>query len=103
MGWEHRGNNLYFYQKERLGNQVVSQYIGRGEIADLISLLAASEKEVRKAQTVKRQLEREIQEADLALDRQLDEIGDLVRGLLRVALMSNSFHTHKGEWRKRHD
>ena len=37
MGWEQRGNNRYYYRKEREGSRVKSVYVGRGEIADMIS------------------------------------------------------------------
>ena len=37
MGWEQRGNNLYYYRKVRVGSRVKSTYVGRGEIAHLIS------------------------------------------------------------------
>jgi len=37
MGWERRGNNQYYYKKEREGSRVKSVYVGCGEIAHMVS------------------------------------------------------------------
>lgn len=37
MGWEQRGTNKYYYRKEREGARVKSTYVGRGEIAQMVS------------------------------------------------------------------
>src|SRR5688500_8453371 len=37
MGWEQRGNHSYYYRKERSGSSVRSVYVGRGEVAHMIS------------------------------------------------------------------
>lgn len=37
MGWERRGTHQYYYRKERDGSRVKSVYVGRGEIANMIS------------------------------------------------------------------
>jgi len=42
MGWEQRGNNQYYYRKEREGSRVKSVYVGRGEIAHMISEIQSS-------------------------------------------------------------
>jgi hypothetical protein len=42
MGWEQRGNNSYYYKKEREGSRVKSVYVGRGEVAHMISQFESS-------------------------------------------------------------
>lgn len=42
MGWEQRGNNSYYYKKEREGSRVKSVYVGRGEIAHMVAQLQSS-------------------------------------------------------------
>lgn len=37
MAWEKRGNRSYFYQKKRIGGKVKSEYVGAGEVAELIA------------------------------------------------------------------
>lgn len=46
MGWEQRGNNSYYYKKERDGSRVKSVYVGRGEIAHMLSKLQSSSAEI---------------------------------------------------------
>ena len=48
MGWEQRGDNQYFYKKEREGTRVKSVYVGRGEVAHMISKLQSSSKVLEK-------------------------------------------------------
>src|SRR5687767_1996015 len=42
MGWEQRGNKCYYYKKQREGSRVKSIYVGRGEIAHMISQIQSS-------------------------------------------------------------
>ncbi len=42
MGWERRGAHSYYYRKEREGPKVKSVYLGRGEIAHMISQIQSS-------------------------------------------------------------
>lgn len=48
MGWEQRGTNLYYYKKEREGSKVKSIYVGRGEVAHMISKLESSSAELER-------------------------------------------------------
>ena len=45
MAWEKRGNNSYYYQKRRIGDRVVSDYIGAGPVAEMIALTDADERQ----------------------------------------------------------
>ena len=42
MGWEQRGNNSYYYKKEREGSRVKSVYVGRGEIAHMVAQIQST-------------------------------------------------------------
>ncbi|MFY9226864.1 MAG: hypothetical protein WAQ98_29580 [Blastocatellia bacterium] len=37
MGWERRGNKVYYYEKKRQGKKVVSVYLGRDDLAELLA------------------------------------------------------------------
>ena len=89
----------YYYRARKIGGQVVSQYIGRGEIGVLIAIGDALERE-------EREQEREAFRAwkqDLAsLDEPLEELNSLVDKLAHAALLAAGFHQHRrGEWRRR--
>lgn len=102
MGLEWRGNNLYYYEKERDGDKVRSRYAGKGEIAFLLhqmNLLRKEEAEFEKQyKNSTRQREMEIEaELDSAVES-VCEIGEL---LTTAFYLTNGFHQHKGQWRKR--
>ena len=70
MGWEQRGNNSYYYKKERDGSRVKSVYVGRGEIAHMIAQFQSSSAEAENLLRVKKSIEAdELQNAEAALDR----------------------------------
>ena len=97
MGWEQRGNHSYYYRKEREGSRVKSVYVGRGEIAHLISQIQSTspllERLARSAhsEAVKSQKN----------EAAMEQVSDLVRLITEAALLSAGFHTHKRQWRKR--
>ena len=39
MGWERRGGRQYYCRKNGRGGRATSEYVGRGDFADLVSLL----------------------------------------------------------------
>jgi hypothetical protein len=96
MAWERRGGRYYYYRKRRQGNQVVSEYIGAGELAESAAALDALEGQLRRAG-------REARLARLALDARVDEACDLIGALTYAALLAAGYHTHKGQWRKKRD
>ena len=94
MSWEQRGNKRYYYRKHRLGHQVVSEYVGAGELAQTSATLDALARERRQAQ-------RQQWESLRALDAQIDQVCDLIRALTYATLLTTGHHTHKGQWRKK--
>ena len=56
MGWEQRGNNSYYYKKERDGSRVKSVYVGRGEIAHMIAQFQSRSAELEKLLRVKKSI-----------------------------------------------
>ena len=94
MAWERRGNGLYYYQKKRDGDRVVSEYVGTGAAADLI----ADDRAKRKQQRAAWRRERD---AELEIDREIGDLVDVVKTLTAAALLATGHHTHRGQWRKR--
>ena len=76
MGWEQRGNNRYYYKKEREGSRVKSVYVGRGEIAHMVAQLQSSSPLLERfARTMKSPQQVEQEKAEAALDQLSDSIG----------------------------
>jgi hypothetical protein len=98
VAWEDRGNRQYYYRKRRIGNRVVSEYVGAGLRAELTAEEDMLEREHRKRE---RQEWNELKSEVQALDRELDSVGDLTRCLTRASLLLAGYHPHKGQWRKK--
>lgn len=97
MGWEQRGTHQYYYRKEREGSKVRSIYVGRGEIAHMISQIQSSSPVLeRLARTIRAPevVEREKAEA------QVLQLTDLIRSITQATLLAAGFHTHKRQWRR---
>ena len=95
MGWEQRGNNLYYYRKEREGSRVKSTYVGKGEIAHLISQFQTSSTAVERIARANRLPESKKTEAVL------DLASELIQLSTQAALLTAGFHTHKRQWRRK--
>src|ERR1041385_8158915 len=75
MGWEQRGANSYYYKKERDGSRVKSVYVGRGEVAQLISKLQGSSNDLENLMRAKKSIEtHELLRAEVTLDRAVELI-----------------------------
>ena len=97
MGWEQRGNNSYYYRKEREGSRVRSVYAGRGEIAHMVAQLQSSSpllERFARSMKLPQQVQQEKTEAAL------DQLSDSINVITQAALLSAGFHTHKRQWRK---
>ena len=98
MGWERRGNHEYYYRKERDGSRVNSTYVGRGEMAHMISKFEASSGEVEKLLRLKNSVEaQESERIEAALDRAVE----LVQLFTEATLLTAGFHTHRRQWRRK--
>ena len=102
MGIERRGNNLYFYDKERNGDKVRSVYSGKGETALILNQMRLwkkdeedYEKQRKNSETMReRQTENELDEA-------VETICEIGQMLTDAFLLTNGFHQHKRQWRKK--
>jgi len=98
MGWEQRGTNSYYYKKEREGSRVRSVYVGRGEVAQMVSKLQASSNEIEKLMWAKKSIEaNELERVEATLDRAIE----LSQLFTQAALLVAGFHTHKRQWRRK--
>ena len=98
VGWEQRGNNQYYYKKEREGSRVKSVYVGRGEIAQMVSQIQSSSTLVeRVARGLKSPEAIKFEQAEKALD----QAAELVEHLTIGALLAAGFQIHKRQWRRK--
>ena len=100
MPWEKRRKKHYYYSKRRCAGHVISDYVGCGETAQVIATLEALYREQRIAEQEQWRRERE---STKAADAEIDSLGASIRLLVAAALLAAGYHTHKGQWRSRHD
>ncbi|MFP5260887.1 MAG: hypothetical protein ACLGJB_03150 [Blastocatellia bacterium] len=99
MGIEQRRNgNLYYYKKKRVGNRVISEYVGGGLVVDLAQKRAEIEQEQKQAERERQRIERM---SMAEIDKQIDDFSRMVDTLMEAELISKGFHQHKRQWRRR--
>jgi len=98
MGWERRRKREYYYRKRRIGDRVVSEYVGTGPVAEAA---AAIDERERLAREEAREQWRRERERQRAIDEKVDRACHLIRNLTYAALLLNGHRMHRGQWRKR--
>ncbi len=97
MGWEQRGNNRYYYKKEREGSRVKSVYVGRGEIARMVSQIQSSSpvlERIARSLKTPETIKHENAEATL------EQVTDLIKMVTQATLLTAGYHTHHRQWRR---
>ncbi len=98
VAWERRGNNSYYYRKERDGSRVKSTYVGRGEMAHMIAGFESNSAELEKLLRARKSIEdQELERVEVAIDRAVE----LVQLFTEATLLTAGFHTHRRQWRRK--
>jgi hypothetical protein len=100
MAWEKRRRKRYYYTKRRCAGRIESDYVGAGESAQVIAALEALYREQQSSE--RHQWQRE-QESHRAADAEIDRLGADIRRLVAAVLLASGYHTHKGQWRLKHE
>jgi hypothetical protein len=100
MGWETRKGRPYYYHKTRIGGRVVSQYIGRGPLAEALIAFDAADRADR---AWKGHTQAEARQRDQEREQRLEALRAVLRDMTDAALLASGYHTHKGQWRKRRE
>jgi hypothetical protein len=96
MGWD---KGRYYTRSKKINGRVVREYVGVGQVGELVAQMDAIERQEREAERDTIRAEKAGLEA---LDAQLNELDDQADLLSRAALVVAGFRQHKrGEWRKR--
>jgi hypothetical protein len=98
MGWEQRGNNSYYYKKEREGSRVKSVYVGCGEFAHMVAQLQSTSPLLEKlARTMKSPEVIKAEKAEAAFD----QASELIQLTTQAVLLAAGFHSHHRQWRRK--
>ena len=98
MGWEARGNGLYYFRYRKVNGRVTRQYLGAGAVAELAAAADALRRADRKAAMEARRAEQARWREALAPLLELSRVADL---MARAALLAGGYHRHARTWRKK--
>ena len=100
MPWEERNGRLYYYRKRRDGDQVISEYIGSGWLADLT---AEQDEDKRLERAAERRAWNKEKAEILAVDREVNQTMDTCGTLAKAILIASGYRTHHGTWRRKRE
>ena len=87
----------YYYRSRRVGSRVLTEYLGAGRQGKLIAQLDAVNQEKRRTQFEQR---RRLIDRGRAPDDALDTACEAIQSATQAVLLTEGYHTHKGQWRK---
>lgn len=94
MSWETRNGRQVYTRTYRRDGQVVREYFGSGEVAELAAEHDLIEQRERRQRREQRQRE-------MRSEKQVDELCALATVLANAFLVSVGYHRHhRSEWRK---
>lgn len=100
MPWENRNGQDYYYRKRRDGDQVISEYVGSGWLAEIA---ASQDGEKRAEREAEHRIWNDAKAEILATDREVNQTLDTCHDLANAILLASGFHTHKGQWRRKRE
>ena len=98
MAWEKRGGKLYYYRSIRDGERVRKEYVGTGEMAEV---LARGDELIRRKQAEEHDRDRAEVECIETFTAPVVELLKVSITLARAELVAAGYHRYKGEWRLR--
>jgi len=101
MGVETRHDGkLYYYEKERRGDKVISRYVGGGLVVDLAEAYAQREADRKQAERERLEVTKRMMDE---IDSGVDPLGEVVNLMVEAQLLASGYHRHKRQWRKRRE
>jgi hypothetical protein len=101
MAWETRGEHgPYYTRSRRVNGRVVREYVGSGEVAEIVAL---ADETMRLQARAKAEQEREALERARETAAAGGDVDEAAEILARAEMVAAGWHRHKGEWRRRRD
>ncbi len=104
MAWETRSGaqGRYYTRSKRVGDRVVREYVGTGDVAELIALQDEQRRELRKMKQMSEEIA--FREKMAPIEQIAKDVENLVQLLdteLERNLNETGYYFHRGSWRKR--
>lgn len=102
MGLETRHGRTYYYKKRRVGNRVISEYCGSGEVGKLMFLWdqLGREEDWSEKETKRRSFEAEKLKQD-EIDQVIDAFCQDAKVFEDALFLINGYHIHSRQWRRK--
>ncbi len=102
MGWEKRARGgRYYTRSRRVNGKTIREYIGTGEMAEIVARLDAVDQKNRCFQA---EADRKLQNYLDNEDRTVGELCATVEAIVSGLLVVSGYHRHKrGEWRRKRE
>lgn len=94
----HVRRGRYWYRTRREGGRVVADYLGAGVVGWLFARFDDDDAAERQRRA---DAERANRKRHAEIDKAIAEHGRLVRAVTAGVLLTNGYHTHKRQWRKK--
>ncbi len=104
MAWETRSGaqGRYYTRSKRVGDRVVREYVGTGDVAELIALHDEQRRELRKMKQMSEEIAfREKMAPIELLAKDVENLFQLLDTELERNLNETGYYFHRGSWRKR--
>jgi hypothetical protein len=101
MSWESRGGKgAYYTRSTRRNGHIQREYLGCGEVAQIIAFFDAGDRAERAAEAA---AWREQKAREDGLDQMITELVHLTDALATAALLGAGCYQHHRQWRRRGD
>ena len=104
MGWETRGNTeaRYYTRSRREGDRIFREYVGCGDVAELIALKDEERRELREAVKIAVKIAFLDKTAPIEkIEKDLENLHKILNTELGRHFDDKGYDYHRGSWRKR--
>ena len=103
MAWETRnGRGRYLTRSKRVGDRVEREYLGTGDVAELIALKDEERRELREAVRIAAKIAFRDKTAPIEMiEKNMENLHKILNTELERHFDDKGYYYHRGSWRKR--
>ena len=98
MAWVNIKGHRYYRRSKRVGGRVVTEHVGRGELANLEADYDAGARDLARLERVLARIKRDLAATEFAAFFELD---DVVSDVVAALAHRQGWHRHKRQWRRK--
>ena len=98
MAWVNVKGHRYYRRSKRIGSRVVTEHVGRGELANLEADYDAGARDLARLEHASARIKRHLAATEFAAFFELD---DVVSDVVAALAHRQGWHRHKRQWRRK--